>query len=531
MNDCKLPDSGDSATTLVLDQFRDRYSDAPPELALTIVFHPDPSLIGARSQVASDAVCIGRSLSFLQGSGDSAASSIGDPFVSRRACILEVASEGWRLTREAGSSALRLDGVPVIEQVLIEAAALWSGVVINLADRVLLHARCTRAGPKEDCPVEGGSLLGVSPAMTALRRRIKRLAATDDDVLLLGPSGVGKDVAAHAIHDQSSRCSGPFVAVNMAAVPEELAAASLFGAAKGAYTGADRTRSGLFEEARGGTLFLDEIGDAPPRVQPQLLRALEQREIQVVGGATKTIDVRVIAATELDPDAEDSMLRSSLRYRLATQELCVPLLSDRKEDVGLLAKEFLQARQSACPWVEESSDPFKMAAWARYFESLTLASWPGNVRQLKNAIARLDAGASSMPVLHQVPETKTGEAAVPHQAGVEEAAPTEHSVLSSMDETAFLNAWTSAAFEVSALARALGCSRSAVYRRVHASPSCRLASEVPLGELHHALDASRGDIGDAAMLLRVSKRGLEARLRAAGATSLSAAAVSTPQLG
>ena len=334
--------------------------------------------------------------------------------------------------------------------------------------------------------------------MIDLRARISRLASTDDDVLLLGETGVGKDVAARTIHAQSPRSGGPFVAINMAAVPEELAAASLFGAAKGAYTGADKARSGFFEDAKGGSLFLDEIGDAPPRVQPQLLRALEQREIQVVGGAARKVDIRVIAATELDPDGQDSLLRSSLRHRLATQELSIPPLSDRREDIGLLAKKFMLARHDQCPWIVESpilsmteadatrdtatgagaetkTEVYKgptataaIAMWARYFESLTLASWPGNVRQLKNAIARLDTCGSATPILDQRAEGELAEATGSRSMAVEEPAPCDSSVVASMDEEAFFNAWESSSFEVTSLARVLGCSRGVVYRRVHA---------------------------------------------------------------
>ena len=228
------------------------------------------------------------------------------------------------------------------------------------------------------------ALLGTSAAMQSLRHRIERVAKSDGSVLILGENGSGKELVARAIHHQSPRAGRTFVVVNCGAIPDELVHSELFGHAKGAFTGADRPRVGLFEAAHEGTLFLDEIGDLPRDLQPALLRALQFGEVRPVGSdRTRTVDVRVLAATnrELHRLIRDGQFREDLYYRLSALELPVPPLRDRGDDIPALAEHFLR-RANARLGRRLSLTPHAIAR-------LQAHSWPGNVRELENAMLRL----------------------------------------------------------------------------------------------------------------------------------------------
>jgi len=245
-----------------------------------------------------------------------------------------------------------------------------------------LHADvevATRATPPRP------KLMVSSPPMAKVLEQIIAVAATDANVLLVGETGVGKELVAQAIHDRSPRKRGRFVAQNLAALPPELMTSELFGHVKGAFTGAHGARRGLFELADGGTLFLDEIGEAPASLQAMLLRALESREIWPVGGSEpRRMDLRVIAATNRDllATAKAGQFRLDLYYRLAVAPIHVPPLRDRPEDVRGLGQPMLEAaaRRMGRPLPRVTD-----AAW----RALERHAWPGNVRELSNLMERL----------------------------------------------------------------------------------------------------------------------------------------------
>ena len=227
-----------------------------------------------------------------------------------------------------------------------------------------------------------GQLLGRSPSMRQVYRTIERMAASHVNVLISGESGTGKELVARAIHDLGARAKGPFVAINCAAIPETLIESELFGHEKGAFTGANERRIGRFEQAKGGTLFLDEIGELPQGVQAKLLRALQERTIERVGGREPiSVDVRFVAATNRDlaKEVADGRFRNDLYYRIHVVSLSLPPLRERREDVKLLAEEFLgrAGTQVGRPGLKLSRSA--LGALERY-------SWPGNVRELENAI-------------------------------------------------------------------------------------------------------------------------------------------------
>lgn len=220
-------------------------------------------------------------------------------------------------------------------------------------------------------------IVAESETLRNLFRQAFRVAPTSAAVLLTGESGTGKEIFARLIHARSNRASGPMVTVNMGAVPEQLAESELFGHEKGAFTGADTSRAGRFEEADGGTLFLDEIGELPLSLQPKLLRVLETGEFRRIGGTTdRRANVRVIAATNRDLEREVTAgrFREDLFYRLNVFPLRIPPLRERREDIIPLAELFLG------PWKKRLSPAAArlLAAW----------SWPGNARELRNVVER-----------------------------------------------------------------------------------------------------------------------------------------------
>jgi len=228
-----------------------------------------------------------------------------------------------------------------------------------------------------------GPMIGRTPEMRRLFEMAARVAETDATVLILGESGTGKDLLAQEIHVRSPRAGGPFVAVNCAALPENLIESELFGYEKGAFTGAAQQKKGKFELASGGTIFLDEIGDMNPVTQAKVLRALENRVIERLGGTTPiAVDVRVISAThrDLPKEVAAGRFREDLFYRLRVVTLDVPPLRARKEDLPLLVEAFLALHAPRVGAVRRASRE-ALEAIGRY-------DWPGNVRELKNALER-----------------------------------------------------------------------------------------------------------------------------------------------
>ncbi|HEY7746401.1 MAG TPA: sigma-54 dependent transcriptional regulator [Desulfuromonadales bacterium] len=229
--------------------------------------------------------------------------------------------------------------------------------------------------------VDFAHLVGISDEMQQVFDMVRRVAATEATVLVTGESGTGKELIARAIHNGSERHEGAFVAVNCAAIPAELLESELFGHVKGAFTGAVKDRKGKFELADGGSLFLDEVGELPVELQPKLLRALQEREIEPVGGTPRRIDVRVVAATNRDLEAAmgEGTFREDLYYRLAVIPVQLPALRQRRSDIPLLVRHFLQKHGGGAA---VTIDAAALAA-------LTAYDWPGNVRELENAVERM----------------------------------------------------------------------------------------------------------------------------------------------
>src|SRR6202041_4767 len=227
-------------------------------------------------------------------------------------------------------------------------------------------------------------LVGDTPSMQAIRRQIDMVAPTDAGVLILGETGTGKELIARNLHDKSRRAGGPFIPVNCGALPENLVESELFGHRKGAFTGADMNRKGLFEVANGGTLFLDEVGELDKSVQVKLLRFLESGEIRRVGeNEPFRVDVRVLCATNRDlrEMVTNEQFREDLFFRLNTFEIFLPPLRERKGDIAALAQHMLVRYVSRRGLTQSTIAPDAL-------EILQNHAWPGNIRELANMIER-----------------------------------------------------------------------------------------------------------------------------------------------
>ena len=252
--------------------------------------------------------------------------------------------------------------------------------------------------------IEGMPLVGRSPAMQEIYRALARLMQTDLTVMITGESGTGKELVARALHDYGKRKKGPFVAINMAAIPRDLIESELFGHEKGAFTGANQRSAGRFEQAEGGTLFLDEIGDMPMEAQTRLLRVLQQGEYTTVGGRTPIkSNVRIVAATNKDlrVSIQQGLFREDLFFRLNVVPLRLPPLRERTEDVPDLVRHFFKiAADEGLP--QKRMEPAALDRLKRY-------RWPGNIRELENLTRRLAALYPQEIISESLVESELGQ--------------------------------------------------------------------------------------------------------------------------
>jgi two-component system nitrogen regulation response regulator GlnG len=259
--------------------------------------------------------------------------------------------------------------------------------VLSVVARALADSKKPASGDKKvEEPGETMPLVGRSPAMQDIYRALARLMQTDLTVMITGESGTGKELVARALHNFGKRRNGPFVAINMAAIPRDLIEAELFGHEKGAFTGATARSSGRFEQAEGGTLFLDEIGDMPMDAQTRLLRVLQEGEYTMVGGRTPIkSNVRIVAAThrDLSQMIRQGLFREDLYYRLNVVPIRLPPLRERIDDINDLVQHFLRAAQ-------REGEPLKTIS-PDAIRLMQNYSWPGNIRELENLVRRLAA--------------------------------------------------------------------------------------------------------------------------------------------
>ena len=359
--------------------------------------------------------------------------------------------------------------------------------LIAVVARALSEPGKKRQASTHDADTEELPLIGRSPAMQEIYRVLARLTQTDLTVMITGESGTGKELVARVLHDYGKRRQGPFVAINMAAIPRELIESELFGHEKGAFTGAQSRTPGRFEQAEGGTLFLDEIGDMPLEAQTRLLRVLQQGEYTTVGGRTpiKT-NVRIIAAThrDLKNHIQQGLFREDLYYRLNVVPMRLPPLRERLEDIGDLVRHFL--RQAGREGLGQKS--IESAA----IDRLKAHPWPGNVRELENVVRRVVALHAS--------DTLTGQIIEQELAGSQAPVPSD-------DESAGGGLGEALERHLNRYFASFGSELppSGLYDRI--------IREVEKPLLTAALAATRGNQIKAAELLGLNRNTLRARIR------------------
>jgi len=505
---------------------------------LTVLWHPDLDRVGEQAALTSLAAgrpeYLSRREPVFGQPGEPASRPLADPYVSRSPIRIEPGADAGsiRLTTSDARIPLAVDGEPVGELREVSAAAIERGAVLLLANRVvlLLHVLDPLGAPG----VPRFGLVGESLAVVQLRREIDRVAALSVPVLLRGATGTGKELVARALHEAGPRRQAPYLAVNMGAIPTTLAAAELFGAARGAFTGADRKREGWFSRADGGTLFLDEVGETPLEVQALLLRTLESGEIQPVGGdAVTRVDVRLIAATdaELEAAVAAGRFRAPLLHRLGGYEIFVPPLSSRRDDVGRLLLHFLRHELEAvgqgarlAPRRPEERPWLPAATVAR----LAAHDWPGNVRQLQNVARRIVVAgrdADEVPkgdwIERLLTESVSPQTPVPPDAGPRDTPPprAERKVYRRPEEIAdeeILATLRANRFRLQPTAAQLGIARTSLYDRIENSPLFHKAADLSRQEIEQCSERCHGDLDRMVETLEVSKRGLQRRMKQLG---------------
>jgi two-component system, NtrC family, nitrogen regulation response regulator GlnG len=494
---------------------------------LTVIAHPDSSRIGERARVDPGPCGIGRNAPTFYGGDPHDARPLEDRFLSRRPVMVELGPSGVLLDPAGSPIELRADGIPIHAPTVLPADALEAGVVLDLSGRVALFLQDRLSTTGEDGAL---GLVGNSAAIESVRRDIRRVSDLDVPVLIRGETGVGKELVALALHRASLRADRAYEAVNMAAVPQTLAASELFGHEKGAFSGADKRRAGFFERADGGTLFLDEVGDTPSEIQALLLRALETGEIQAVGGQrTLRVNVRLIAATDADLEVAVAAgrFRQPLLHRLSGYQIHVPALRERREDVGRLFYHFVRG-ELATLGDSGRLEPNAQTPWipASLVARLTRYDWPGNVRQLRNVARQLviahrdapqmmpDEGLLGRLIPVGGPDTvpmaplKARSPATP--------APARYRKPSDIGEEELIKALRAHQWRLGPAAKSLHISRTTLYALVEASSRVRKATDISPSEIEATVGGCGGDLATAAAAMEVSLHALKLRMNALG---------------
>jgi two-component system nitrogen regulation response regulator GlnG len=483
----------------------------PPILALTVLWHPDLARVGEQylEPDADKAVEVSRFLPLFARPGADGL-GLGHGGVSRQPLRLAREAGGrLALTPPDSRMAVEVNGVEIQGPVVLEPAQLESGVVLGLGRSILLCIHRSERLPRDN-PVPG--LLGVGSAAIQMRELIRTVAPTELPVLLLGETGTGKEVAARAIHALGGRAGKPLVAVNMAVMNEGLAAAELFGSMRGAYTGAQSARNGLFAEADGATLFLDEIGNTPANVQPMLLRVLESGQYRAVGGDTdRSSSARVIAAT--DQDLSDQDFNQALLRRLERFVITLPPLRARREDIGVLLVHAL-AQAGAVEGLSAPTLPFAfVSACANY-------DWPGNVRQLSHVLGRalLLVQAGQVPLFEALVGVRkpAAQVAPAFATPVAVAAPVRRRGLDEFTDDEVVAALHNNGWQIQGAAAELGISRPSMYKLIEGNALIRRPEEIGLDALKQGLEQGGGDVERCAALLLTPAEGLRRYLRGVG---------------
>ncbi|MBC3916853.1 sigma-54-dependent Fis family transcriptional regulator [Undibacterium sp. CY18W] len=492
-----------------------RLSDnASALLGLTVVWHPDSQRIGEQF-IASNPdglVEVSRFLPLFRHPAKEGL-ALGYGGISRDPVrITRDGNDGIVITPPASRMVVEVNGTEITAPVALSREQIEAGVILGLGRAILICLHWMRCLPKHN-PAHG--FVGVGSAAIVARDQIRQVAGTELPVLLLGETGTGKEIAARAIHAYSKRANAQLVSVNMAALNEALAAADLFGAVKGAYTGAQNARKGLFAEAEGATLFLDEIGNTPASIQPMLLRVLESGDYRPLGAQNdQKSSARLIAATDQDLYSEG--FNQALLRRLESFIIHLPPLRARREDIGVLLLHLLST--SKMPNDLGTNLPVALVSeFANY-------DWPGNIRQLSHVLRRalLALQLGEVPQLASLVKTTHK----PASAGAEQATITADSKiplpvvprkkLTELGEDDVLRAMENNDWYIQGAAQELGISRPSMYKLLDSHSQIRRAEQIPMEEIRQTLETSAGDIEACAALLKTPSEALRRYLKVVG---------------
>jgi DNA-binding NtrC family response regulator len=550
--------------------------DCTPIPALTIIYHPILRRIGERALLsellAGRDAKISRTAPRFTPPHQNRAAALDDPRISRTPFRLRLLEDGGvELDPDQSRTKIVIDGNHVTAPWPVSVAELEHGVIIELGERIALLLHLYTSSEERETGDLG--LVGDSAQILRVREDIRRVAVLDVPVLIRGETGTGKELVASAIHQASVRRGRPLVSVNLAALPATLAAAELFGAVRGAFTGAARNQEGYFRRAHGGTLFLDEIGETSVDVQVMLLRALETGQIYALGAQrAEHVDVRLIAATDADLEAmvQHGHFRAPLLHRLAGYEIQVPPVRARRDDVARLLIYFLgldlaEGGETECLDRTESTPWLSMQQMVR----LVRYDWPGNVRQLRNAarqivIANRGRAEATLPdaLVRQIeqppaaalgsalPGPFSGTSAGPFSGTSQGAFPgtsqgpfpgtsqgPAHGALndglsvttaeharrmamalprrqpSDISEQELVEALREHRWNIRATAVALRIPRTSLYRLIESSPGLRTAGDLDPDEIRACHSATNGNLDAMVERLCVSKKALRRRIK------------------
>lgn len=470
------------------------------ELSLVILFHPDFDRVGEINSCdlnEDKSFSVNRYTPVFTNGAKGAPSPLLDLIISRAPIIVtQLSKYKFCITPPKSLMEVRINGVAVNQATDISLKDANDVMTITISNSIILGL-CYL--PQNQIQHSSSSLVGLSAPINQARHLIGQYAKTDLPVLLMGETGTGKEFAAHDLHTNSARHSGPFVATNMAALPPDLAVAELFGAKKGAFTGSSHDRIGLFGQASDGILFCDEIGDAPAIIQPMLLRAIETNRIQPLGqDKDSEVNIRIIAATDrkVNDQGNENSFSKPLYNRLSALQITMPSLNSRKIDIPILLMHFCKQNPL---WDKET---FKVGT--RLIIKLMTYSWPGNVRELKNISNQILLGEKpKLDIYTSAPNSSSANSSA--TSSVKKAYRSHHSVtyqelITALDE----NAW-----RIKPAACSLSISRTSCYELIKNCPDIRSLEDIPKQEIKAALQKHPNDIAAMAKQLKVPQSNLK----------------------
>lgn len=484
---------------------------AAPLLAVTIAWHPDRTRIGAQF-VGAGLIELNRYAPLFMHPGHDGL-ALGHGGISRQPLRLaRDADDNVAMTLPASPMVVEVNGSVVTDAVVFDADEIAAGQVLTLGRAVVLVLHWMHRLPQANA-VPG--LVGVGSAAIGVREQIRMVAHASLPVLLVGETGTGKEIAARAIHALGPRAAAPLVAVNMAALSEAQAALQLFGSAAGVDVGAETQYEGVFAQAHAATLFLDEIGNAPPGVQPMLLRVLEGGEYRPVGAThDRRSSARLVAAT--DQELDGVVFNQALLHRLEGFVIRMPPLRARREDIGVLIVHLLDQYNTGPAGAQIDLPAALVAALAAH-------DWPGNVRQLAHALQRaaLMLGEGLAPTLEQLVRTaRPAQQPASQATGEPASAPVGKSVWTAgrvkpaaLSDSDVLGAMAAHAWNIQAAAQALGISRPSLYKLLEDHPVIRRAETIPEMDIARAMATCAGDVESCAALLQTPAEALRRRWR------------------